>query len=535
MEKTSSNLISQIRECINETKILLLVFAIFCGGFLIQILPLLLKSFSNIKLTTLGDRSPIEAIIYAGTPESLFYDLHAYLLKILGRPDLTAFLQTRISWEGSQVGAFSGLILIALLAYIVFSGLSRIVHVQSSSPKVSQKLTPETAFISLILGTSLLLYFVSPLNFSISRILPQIRAWGRLSVVISLLTILLFALFASKVSINRNIKFALLILFIVIPATEVNQFHGNRPTSAALNAASLVDNASATQTVNQMRLIYSKRCPISLLPVYPFPEFDRPDDSNIDYGLVRLPLSDDSYFKWSHAGIKSSKNFSSWQPLVSEFPPFARVGIKFQIDYSHALGACGVVIDRSYLTSSEKAELSTILESKSYSCKQDLISEKIENSFRYVTINFHGEKCSPNLDETIVNFAKSNADESFLWRIDQGGSTYFLERWQMFGAKAPISLRLNIGNQESGGKLEFVFRFTGNESLLKNREFSICLISNELEFKQCKKMKISSAGIGRLPVPQQLYLSGLRKITVSIDAAQSLDSLDWGITIEKEN
>ena len=535
MERTSSNLISQIRECINETRILLLVFAIFCGGFLIQILPLLLKSSSDIKLVALGDRSPIEAIIYAGTPESLFYDLHVYLLKFLGRPDLTAFLQTRISWEGSQVGAFSGLVLILLLAYITFSGLSRIIHVQSFSPKVSQKLSPETAFISLILGTSLLLYFVSPLNFSISRILPQIRAWGRLSVVISLLTILLFALFATKVSINRNIKFVLLILFIAIPAMEVNQFHGNRPTSAALNAASLVDNVSTTQTVNQMRSIYSERCPISLLPVYPFPEFDRPDDSNIDYGLARLPLSDDSYFRWSYAGIKASKNFSSWQPLVSEFPPFARAGIKFQIDYSHALGVCGVVIDRSYLNSSEKAELSTILELKTYSCEQDLIGEKFENLFRYVTINFRGEKCSPKLDKTTVKYATSNAGKSFLWRIDQGGSTYFLERWQMFGAETPISLRLNIGNQESGGKLEFIFRFTGNESLLEKREFSICLLSNELELNQCKKIRISSAGIGRLPVPQQLYSSGLKKIIVSIDAAQSLDSLNWGITVEKEN
>lgn len=518
---------TRIKASVRTLFLPLLTAFLFILGLFIQTFPVLSKGKLILSLTGVADRSSVESIIYAGTPESLLFDLYSFGLRILKRPDLVAYLQSRISWEGSQVGVLSGLILVALLTFTLALGLFRLLGVSTIAFTNRIQLETSTVFVSLMLTTTLLLYFVSPINFAVSRVLPQIRAWGRLSVVISLLTLLLLGIIVSRFKKTDSPIWFIATLIFLIPLAEVNQFHINRPPSAALNTSNLTERLDLQTTLKDLKSKFPKDCGVVNLPIYPFPEFDRPDDQNIDYGQLQLPILDDGYFRWSYAGIKATQNFARWQPLVSEFPPFSRAGIVSQIEYAYAVGACGSLIDKTYLNDSEILDLGKLSVN---GCTSELRGTRLENRSRYVSVSYLGDLCQLNISPSIKKLASDSASEKMIWRIDQSSTLGFQDVWQIFPHTSSINARVKTVSKEDSSDLFLRIRVLSPKAL-NTLEFNICVSNLETNEKQCVDFSSNGNGFGEVQLPQSLLGGKVLRFSVSLSSNGENEVSGWGIQI----
>jgi len=511
----------------------ILVLILFILGLFIQTFPILVRSKRILNLTGLADRSSVESIIYAGTPETLFFDMYSFALRILKRPDLVAYLQSRISWEGSQVGALSGLILVGLLIALLLSGLLKLLRSHRVLDRSKFQLDSAGVFIFIMLPTSLLFYFVSPINFAVSQLLPQIRAWGRLSVVISLLTLILLGILFTQLKKTNQMTWVIAATLIVIPIVEINQFHISRPPSGALSDSARTQSTELKSSLEDLKAKYPRDCSIVNLPVYPFPEFDRPDDQNIDYGQLQIPILDSGYFRWSYSGIKATQNFAAWQPLISEFPPFTRASISDQVDYAKAVGACGSLIDRTYLTEVEKLDLEELTSNRDI-CASELTGSLFENRSRFVSISFQGNACKLANSKEFENMARESSVGKFLWRIDQSSPLEYKGSWQVFPYSSTINARLKTNSNNNGASLVLRIRIASIKSI-NDSKLNVCITHSNSSDIQCLDVISDAEGLAEVQIPQTLMSGKTERFTVSLTSNSENKVSSWGIQVGLEN
>ena len=527
VKKTSKSLILPIS-----------VVFILVLGLIIQTLPILIRNKAMLNLSGPGDRSPIESIIYSGTPESLFFDLISFGLRILNRPDLVAFLQSRISWEGSQIGALSGLTLAIILLFILISGVIKLLQIHPIRLKIKFNLDDATVFIFLILMASLLFYFTSPLNFVFSYVFPPIRAWGRLSVIISLLTLILIGIIVTRIQRTSAIVWIITPTLFLIPLLEINQFHINRPTSMELSQAVKSQNLKFETVLNELKIKFQENCSLVNLPIYPFPEFDVQNDQNIDYGQLQVPILDDGYFKWSYAGIKATSNFATWQPLISEFPPFSRASIEDQIKYAKSIGACGAFIDRTYLIESENRDLNRVFQSKDF-CISELAGTHNANTNkvsqnRYVSVSFIGNECQLSIPKDLVKLAAESTSGKFVWRIDQSSTMPYNGGWQVFPYSSTINARVRAQMDNERSTLILRVRGISAESLA-NASLSICITHKNSGVVSCSDAESNLDGIAEIKLPQELINGKMEQFSVSLKNNGGIEISRWGIQVGLRN
>ncbi len=537
LSSSDQTILERVKKSSRQLLLPIYSLLIFVIGLLFQTLPILFRHRSISSITGLADRSPVEAIVYAGTPESLLFDFYSFGLRAMKRPDLVAYLQSRISWEGSQVGALSGAILILVLVFVLGKGLLKLLSIRIQPLSDRFQLDSSWVFIILILSTTLLFYFVSPINFGVSRILPQIRAWGRLSVAISLLTLLLLGLVISRIKRSELVTFnkynltilPMAILLIFIPISEANQFGMNRPPSIALNDARTSQFKDFQLVLNELKAIYSKNCSIVNLPIYPFPEFDRADDQNIDYGQLQIPIMDQSYFRWSYAGIKGTENFAAWQFLISEFPPFARANLDEQVDFAQSLGACGVLIDRTYLNESENLSLGLILNNRA-SCIYELSGPRSGTSSRFVSINLQETVCKSRPLPGSQSFVDNSTDKKFVWRIDQSTELGFNGLYQVFPTSSRINLRLRAERNDNQHVYLMRIRMF-SEKQLNNSQFTISL--TDFKNVEIKSFEVTPNNEGEtsIQLPSSLVTGRIEKFSVTLTNIGKSQVSSWGIQI----
>lgn len=524
-EKFSKKISSSFSESIS----LLSVLFIFILGFLAQTIPTLIRSENILSLVGIADRGFTESIIYSGTPESLFFDFYSFGLQILNRPDLAAYLQSRISWEASQIGALSGLFFAVILVYITALGLKNLASPNSSWRLPLSFKNSSFTFLYLMTLTSLAFYFVSPLNFGVSRMIPQIRAWGRLSMIISLLTLIFLGLVLTKLRIKGAFIQVLVILVLLVPIIEIGNFREYRPSSESLNQLAQNQDSQMDLTLEALKSKFDKNCSLVNLPIYPFPEFDRTDDQNIDYGQLELPTRDEGYFRWSYAGIKATANFSSWQPLVSEFPPFARASIGNQIEYARSLGACGAVIDRSYLTPSEINSLNSLR--KNYGdCMMPLGGTQFNEIERYVSFDFKDKNCKRTQNNELKVLAFENKKSIFLWRIDESSQLPYSGTWQVFPTEEVINGRVVVKDKSEATRVLLRVRGFSSQSLLGSKT-TICLSSLSLKQPFCREITLNMSGIAEVKLPTNLLSGRVEKFAASLDGLDISKLSGWGVQI----
>jgi hypothetical protein len=530
--------IYRVKKTLKSLMLPISVVFILVLGLIIQTLPVLIRNKAMLNLSGPGDRSPIESIIYAGTPESLFFELFSFGLRILNRPDLVAFLQSRISWEGSQIGALSGLVLAIILLLILISGVMKLMQIYPIWLKNKFKLDVATVFIFLTLMASLLFYFTSPLNFAVSYVFPQIRAWGRLSVIISLLTLILIGIIVTRIQKTTATVWIVTPILFFIPLVEINQFHINRPTSVELSQSEKSQNLKFETVLNELKYKFQENCSLVNLPIYPFPEFDVQNDQNIDYGQLQVPILDDGYFKWSYAGIKATRNFATWQPLISEFPPFSRASIEDQIKYAKSIGACGALIDRTYLIESENRDLNKIFTSKDF-CISELAGTHDANpnqvsQNRYVLASFRGNECQFSIPKDLVKLATESTSGKFVWRIDQSSTMPYNGGWQVFPYSSTINARVRAQMDNERSTLVLRVRVVSTESMA-NSSLSICITHMNSGGVSCSDAESNLDGITEIKLPQELIYGKMEQFSVTLKNNSRIEISGWGIQVGLRN
>lgn len=514
-----------IKHFLEKAKYSLLVLVIQILGVLFQVLPILLRNRNLNSLTGVGDRSPFESLIYSGNVQSLFFDAIKAGLNFIHRPDLLNFIQAKISWEGSHIGLISGGVLILLILTAIYRLMLLIFDFTPNHKyNVLYKL-PTTRLLMLLLFISLLFYFPSPVNFLTAQIFPQIRAWGRLSIFISIFTLLLLGVFLSSKFISSKILIVLTMILSLSFGYELSIFAKSRPPSTALASIASDNDKNFRIVIDDLKSIYTSGCSLVNLPLYPFPEFNISDDSNGDYSLFDLPIRDTEIFKWSYGGIKATENFSQWQSLISEFPPFNRAEIKHQINRGYLSGACGAIIDKTYLINKENKDLANLVNNKIYPCTRDLLGPKFNEDSRYVSIQFNSKNCRPKFSTITKDEVQDNLNsQEILWRYDEGTSVGFQGIRQVFNINSSVVMRFYAS--KSIPNYELRIQLFGKDL----SQVNLCLKSSRVDKYRCTVQQLSSNGTGKLSIPPSMLIKGINKLTINLEAIHDKEILGWSVS-----
>ena len=515
-------------------------FVILIGGLIgliLQILPILLRNAKVPALAGIGDRSWTEAIIYSGNVESFFYDFVSLLLRISDHHEILNFYSQRISWEGSQVSALAGISAVAIIGWFFskYTFEKAFSHNSVEFPKIRvlsdyRKLT---FFISLS-SVCALLYMPTPLNFIISKILPQLRAWGRVSVFLTFSLIAIFIVIFSILSKKSLLSWIMLTLLILIPFLEAKEFRSSRPSAVNVNQAALDSVQNPNMTLSSLKAIYKRGCAIVQVPFYPFPEFDIPNDGALDYSGLAIPFQDKGYFKWSYPAVKNTIAWKAYQPLISENPNFARVDVEYAIKYSIALGSCGVLVDRAQLTEPELAQMDNLANIST--CFNKLSGDLYRESQRYITVSSNSSCYNlKNIPKEILNFAAQNKNGSLLWKIDQAYGVRFIEEFQIFPIDSVINTRVVRVNKNSPrSNYSWAFNFYDKEMVqIYPDKIKICTLNRDSQNTDCTILERLSTGELRLDVTIIDAVNDLSKIEFQVlnEGLENPEIKYWGVIL----
>ena len=418
------------------------------------------------------------------------------------------------------------------ISYFLFILVRRFFFVAKVKTHATENVLADSRFMFVIylLVVAFVFYISSPFNFAISRMLPEVRAWGRMSLVLTLLILCLLALLVSKIWDRRLIAGILTLCLLSVPMVEAYFFRQTRPTSIDLTSAAQTPSNSRISTLATMKGIYAQNCPIFLAPVYPFPEFDRPDDSNIDYAELDLPMTDNGYFRWSYPAVKDTTNWSAFQPLISEQPPFPRASLNYQLSYARALGACGAVIDRTLLTADEQTELSQIATS-SLPCFKNLPGEAFQGAQRFASLSFGTKNCGTSASASIADFAKKNLTANILWRVDSPGGLKYIDKWQVFTSASPIAIRLIKSKKTRAKAPIYSFLFTPVKGMAPLTTVKVCHRKMTDVAINCQNVTVNSKGEGSFVGDDSQLRTSLQKYEFTIAPESSGQIENWGLVV----
>jgi hypothetical protein len=502
-------------------------------GLIIQIFPILLRSKNLAALSGIADRSWTESIVFSGSLESFFFDSAVFFLKFVGRPEIANFASTRISWEGSQLGALSGFVMIVCLLLLLIHA-SKIIWFQNVHLPNSQLGyilgNMKLRFLFLITFFSLMLYLPNPVNFGISQVLPQIRAWGRVSVFLTLCMIAVLLVLIQSAKRHTISAGALIAVLLVVPYFEATNFRNSRPASMDITRVAVEGVDLRNLTLLDMKQLLKEKCSIFQIPVYPYPEFDIPNDSVGDYAGIAIAAQDYGYFKWSSPSIKDTYDWKALQPLVSQSPNFVRVDVRYSLEYGKALGACAALIDRAQLTNKENQELSDLANVSK--CFSNLEGEKFGMFSRYVMYKY-GSECPRDIQTETINFARSNQSGNYLWKIDQAFGIEFVNGIQMFPTESVINIRFILGaDQVKPLTLKFFFQDTGKYDNYQ-RNVKICTHFITSNLKSCVQSQMKKDQTIELKLKSTDISSELNKVEFSLPDFENVQTVKgyWGVVL----
>lgn len=496
------------------------------AGFLVQVIPTVLAQRAAPPLLATADRGWTESLVYSGSLESLFYDFHALILQIFSQPAILNYLQTRATWEARQIGAIAGLA--GYLFLLVF--LLRVVGIgrQRRPTEISRTQTFDyTPRLRAMLIICLALYFTGPFGFGLSRtIFPFIRAWGRLAPFITLFLVALLLLTIQRLR-SPMIRPILCLLIVMTLLLETNFYRKTFPEGRALAVAANEANAIRQSTINDLSSLFASDCRIAQLPIYPFPEYDSPNDANGDYGLLDLPLVDNQRFRWSYGAIKNTAAARHYAPFVSQQPPFARISLGQQIQYWAALRPCGVVIDRTYLYKEEQLELDQILSTSRMECVRFLKGENFNDKPRYAVVNLSSVTCQPRIGALTKQLVTMANNKEILWQPVTVGIERFERYWSMMPVGSPHQLMYSVRGNRASLDVRMSVLVQTADSPLASQPLELCITGVETS---CYQLTTNSAGLTELPLTLSASDEPHSILSVSVTAT-SESSLEWGVIL----
>lgn len=501
---------------------LLLFLSSVIVGLAIQLAPTLIKNRATQSLIQSSERTSfIEPFVYGGTFDSLFYDLNKMITRVfLNRPDIQNYLASRNSWEGSQLGSLTGIILCLLILALVLqiSGFQLYKqHLITLNSKIRAT--------SLLLLLSLVFYFPTFLSLSAFILIPNIRVFGRFSVIIAFLTICLLLLTLSNLKLSKLLTFSLVLIIFLTGIVDAYSFKMARQSSEQY---SLLANDIKNQrqiTLDNLELKFPNGCPITVIPLQPFPEFDNPFDSNFDYAPFDLILAGSSHFKWGNGAFKNTYENKLYENLYSQLPNFVRTDLPFLLNYLQASGMCGAVLDRTLMTENETNSFESLLKSQSQIpsvCISDLGGEKFENYSRYFSFDFLNSKCRfPKYLDALKLF-KLNDTNNLIWKNNTAYGIKYENGFQFFSSKSDINL-VFVPTVDLL-KVNFVILSDFNN---KTKNMSVCYsIKNNKE--SCVKMQRNLDNEFILDLRKDFTKGKIYKIGFRLDS-DGKETINWAI------
>lgn len=427
---------------VRDYKLVLIFVLGILSGLMMQLLPVIIRLNRTILLASSSERNSwTEHFIYGGTFDSLFFDTNRFLISVFAnRPDIVNFLVSRNSWEASQTGALTGLVLYILILIGVIN-FSRNTYLKSF--KLS--LDPLNKSLLILLLFAFLMYFPTLVRLGLWEIIPNIRVYGRFTIIISFICIAL-ALYNIQIIFRKKLMVYLACIITLSPGVvEAYGFNKSRPSSDYTNSIAVNITNQRTETLSNLQKIIPDNCSITIVPISPFPEFDNPEDKNIDYAAFDLILIDNYRFKWGIGVFKNTYENRLYENLYSQFPNFARADLEFTLNYLNSASMCGAIIDRTLLVESEEYQFQS-LQHKNKNllkpCLIDLKGETYQDMSRYFLYNFLDKNCRLNNYVVANNLYESFNSSKILWRNDTLYGIKFENGKQIFKAKDEISLRL---------------------------------------------------------------------------------------------
>lgn len=515
---------------IKNSKFLFLHIAGICLGLATQIIPVYLERQKIVSTAKVSDRSFTEPIVYSGNLQSLFFDFSRIVLHLLKKEELLNFLRTQISWEGAQAGSLTGL----LIFFLITIGLLSLTKIKDYQTPLLRFPTPAVDILTIFL-LSLTLYFAGPVNYFISILLPQIRAWGRISVLLSLLSIMLVSFIIQFNSKNKQTALILIVALLIPGLAEVATFREARPPSANLNEIAVQIQKEREISVNYLLTNLPEYCPLVVLPLTPFPEFDNPADNTGDYSNFDLPMATSGRFAWMNGSFKNTWNNRFFEPLYSQQPNFVRSTIEFQVSYVEAMHACGAIIDRTGLTSSESEEISDLTDQMAKNhptCMNSLPGEVFQKSPRFILYKLTTRECKDLLDKEAKYVWSLTGANNFVWRIDSAFAQKMISSFQLFPTNQSIAFRLNANDGfGSNQQVAIIVRHyaSSNELDSNPREFCISTLSQP---ESCSLSR-NVSGDQVIFLPQRFVGKGISMISIRSKNPES--SMLWGIFLASRN
>ena len=507
-------------------------FLISIVGLGFQIIPILVRTSSMPPLSTISDRNWAESIVYGGTLESYFFDLSHLVVHFLHNPELSAYLQSRTSWEATQNGSTAGLVGYILVLVMIFACMRAFINGRLHGSKFARQMEESMLFLIGLFIFFFALYIVSPFNFAISRIfLPEVRSWGRLSTILCLISIVMICYVATTIR-KKLFGYILVLALVVIPTLgDAKIFHDSRPTGNQMNIQYLAAQQSVSTTWEKLQDTFSKGCALINLPIYPFPEFENPTDNNSDYAQLPLVSFKEGYFDWSYPSIKDTIQFRTFQNLVSEQPNFDRASLDYQLESARSTGACGIVLDRSLLVQSETRTFDRML--KDYpGCLVNLGGEQFLGTSRFYALKYSTASCPGKLSSEFNNSQFQALSSDFLWMIDQPFSLNFQNNYEMFTPSSSIAFRVAKTSDRVKGDAIVKFRFLRSKTLITPLPIKICLTYGKGVFPICNSSTVGNDSEIDLRIPSRAMSKTPLKINASLIGPKDPTIQAWGLIVK---
>ncbi len=513
-------------------------FSIYAFYFLISCFSFFVTSFDNLaaekSITNIflirDSRVVVESLIYSGNILSLFSDLY-YFIDSVTQLNLNSIASQYYSWESSGIGPYATiLIFLSLFAILV----------RQFYPDLNFSFPSKKLFFSLSL---LLLFFFQGLGgFIVAEFLtPSLRAWGRISIYISFLCLIILALFAKELFKFRAdlfqkgrvllIPFSIsLIYFLLWNFLYIKDYNFHRISRETIVSTFENEKQYNDEIIQSLRTNLTLGCPIVVLPVYRFPEYDTPLDRLADSDLLSLSLADTSAeFKWNSGNVKWSEGDEYWAPLAVDIPPFASTSFETQVGYANKYGACAIALNQG-MFDSEKNEVSAEILT-SLNCPLIINQEGTSASNSWLIWDIRGNECSQNIDKLsaldINSFPKNN-EKPVLWRYTAISPEYFEKNVGIFSGRSDVALDFIIEKNQfkssnPGLKLGIL-----NGELTESYNLEVCITSYQevRNPSNCQNVKIANNASVKLELTKYMNSD---KYKIDIRPTKLTSEFNWSL------
>jgi hypothetical protein len=444
------------------------------------------RSVTNIFLIR-DARVPIESLIYSGNFLSLFSDLYVFIDKIF-QTNFIGLASQYYSWESFGLGPY----------FTVFATMSIVIF-------LIKRIDPKTIFsdpgrkLLFPLALFIWFYYQGLGGFLVAEfITPSLRAWGRISIYIAFLSLIAFSINLNYFSRNRFQLFkqsrTLLLAFSVLSVyillwnlLYIKDYNFNRPSRETIVSTFESEKQYNDEIIQTLRANLTAGCPIVVLPVYRFPEYNPPLDRLADNDLLSISLADTkSEFKWNSGNVKWSEGEQYWAPLANDIPPFANASLETQIGYANQYGACAIALNQG-MFESEKSEVSADFLSN-LNCPLIIDKRGASASSSWLIWDIRDPVCSSNIVKLAAldaeSFPKSN-EKPVLWRYTNISPEFFVKNVGIFNGRSDVNLDFVIEENQFKNSTPNLKLGILNGELAESYNLQVCITSYQ-------KVKVSS-------------------------------------------